>query len=247
MGSRDRALTMSEKVAFRTECKSELEVLIYHVLCEFGLRVSEFVHLHKEWLDPSTGMIKIPSSQLCECSDCKKKPGYKGYWQPKTKAGGRLFPARAVSEDGWNVLNLYFNSHSSIPVGRKKVYKMVKAIGRRAKLPHPTNPHALRATAAMNLASRPNVTSSVLQQIMGWEDIATSNSYIKMGGIEISKAFPESRELIEAAEATKSLAPPKPDEDLPPPPPPEEPKTVKVVRRILRTRNGHEIQNGNSG
>jgi site-specific recombinase XerD len=55
-------------------------------------------------------------------------------------------------------------------------------MAKRAGLTRPIYPHALRATAAYQLAEA-GLSAQALRQLMGWSDLRTAQAYIDAAGV----------------------------------------------------------------
>lgn len=190
----DNALTRPERdklKAFIREKGTPKDLLTYYCLVEWGLRVSEFAHFRESWLERDRGLIRIPTSQECECSECRKVR--KGYWFPKSKAGIRTIPAKKISErlgsDAWDFVTKYFELEGNPPSNRKRIWARIAELGRLAKIEKIVFPHALRATAALSISTISGMTASGLMSIMGWSRLETANRYIQASGVEVERIF----------------------------------------------------------
>lgn len=205
MGSRDNSLTPVEREAFKRECgKREKDIAMYYCLAEYGMRVSEFAHMEDRWLDRERGIITIPQSKYCTCADCRR---HGGVWTPKTEAGARVIPAKGISPEGWNVVETFFGKVKSMAPSRRGLYKRVRFIAKQVGITHPVYPHALRSTSAMDIARRPGVTSTVLQDVFGWAKIETANKYIRASGAESMRAFPVVQNTAPIPAVVKTIPP----------------------------------------
>jgi len=53
--------------------KSSEEDFVFNSLLNSGLRISEFVHLRKTWINFNRNLIKVPEAEKCSCKGCEYK------------------------------------------------------------------------------------------------------------------------------------------------------------------------------
>lgn len=186
--AKEQALSRDGKLSFQHILESELDRVMYYALCEYGLRVSEFAHMRGEWLDHEQGLISIPPSQQCNCRICMQNKDHPGVWEPKTIAGSRVLPAEKLSREGWDHLTSWFDRNKEIGLTRFQVYHRIRHFGKLIGMPK-LHPHSLRATAAISMSTRPEVTTTVLTGLMGWEKLGTAEIYIDASKSDVLKAF----------------------------------------------------------
>jgi len=186
--AKEQALSRDGKLSFQHILESELDRVMYYALCEYGLRVSEFAHMRGEWLDREQGLISIPPSQQCNCRICMQNKEHPGVWEPKTIAGSRVLPAEKLSREGWDHLTSWFDRNKEIGLTRFQVYHRIRHFGKLIGMPK-LHPHSLRATAAISMSTRPEVTTTVLTGLMGWEKLGTAEIYIDASKSDVLKAF----------------------------------------------------------
>lgn len=188
--SEQYALDESQVAALFNEAESFENLLMLKLMAYLGLRVSEIAHLRADWIHE--GEIRIPPSQLCDCSNCK------GEWHAKSKASVRSLPIPNIIAD-----DLYtFLGHS--PTGfnrtRQALWWKVKQIAKRAKsqIKGPSGdtvfPHALRATAATNFATK-GMSAVALCYIMGWAELEMGQHYINIAKAK-SEAHKQMKEIL---------------------------------------------------
>jgi integrase len=175
-----------------------------YVLGRLGLRRSELVHLREDWIDFRQQMISIPSHEPCTlgragdrpCGDCiqaaKQRVEFadgelsladalRWMWAPKTEAGARdVYFGHDTRAQMY--LERYFESdeydryQASGTAVNRRVHKAAELA---PELDSETvYPHALRATAATNMIATRDVDVYQLCQVMGWERLATAETYI---------------------------------------------------------------------
>lgn len=195
--SKHNVLSTDEIQSIKSSIKNNREKLIFYSLIYTGMRVSELIHMKKDWLYIRKGFIHIPESQECPCYECKKELKYRksgnirkpsGVWMPKTEDGSRIIKILPELDE---LLNKYFEEHDSImeiAPNRVSVWRLLKELGKRAEIKHNLFPHAIRATFATILAEE-NIDIYTLKDIMGWKDINVAASYVKFSGIKVAKEF----------------------------------------------------------
>ena len=193
--------------------RTDEERLVFYGLAFTGLRISEFIHLRRSWINFKRNQIKIPEYQPCNCKGCiylrnnlrkklakaeeqnitftnKMTQRYKtmleGNWLPKTTHSVRTI---TIVQQARDVLYPYFDKHKlmleAFPL-RQYINTMLTDIGKRSKVK--LFPHALRGTFATMLALD-NFTTIRLTEIMGWADINTALFYIKLSGAALQEEF----------------------------------------------------------
>lgn len=161
--TKENLLDEDELVAFLKAVNTFNEQLLAYGLGFTGMRVSEFIHMRRDWIDWGRELILIPERQRCGCGErmCRL-PRYNrkgqiikqaGYWMPKTKNSVRAIP---IVPELAPLLKKFFSKHSCIMEmipSRGMAYYMVRDIGIRAGIKHRVFPHAIRGTFATLLAS----------------------------------------------------------------------------------------------
>jgi integrase/recombinase XerD len=190
--SRENVLTEEEIEMLKAACKTEEEKLVVYGLLYTGMRISEYIHLNKQWINTKTDppSIKIPYEMKCNCYECKKAHGKKpaGMWRAKTKHAERVIPILPEVDD---ILYNYFLKHNSImetiPT-RIYAWKIVKEVAKRAKIKHPIFPHCIRATFATIVAKK-GFDAIYLQHVMGWKQLSMAQEYVRLSGSAILDEF----------------------------------------------------------
>jgi len=103
-------------------------------------------------------------------------PELKAYWLPKTKKSARVIPV--FNKRLIKMLKSYFEYHDKFELNRFQIWERVKKVSGKALPDKRLYPHALRATCATNLA-RKGFGAYDLTTFLGWESIATANSYVR--------------------------------------------------------------------
>jgi len=142
------------------------------------MRVSEFIHMRRGWIDWKMQWIRIPKMQKCRCKECERefkimrgkrkgevtKPS--GVWKPKTFESVRSIPIVPEAEQ---ILKKFFAKHKKIMdiiPSMGAAYYRIRRIARRARIEHPVFPHAARGTFA-TLPARKQFNAFELTSTMG--------------------------------------------------------------------------------
>jgi len=167
-------------------CEGDQKPVI-HTLAFTGMRVSELIHMRRDWVDWEAGLIRIPESQPCkEHYDCRReiKKGKKiikqsGLWRVKVHEAARGIPIlpelRPVLED-------FFQQHESmgdVIKRREEVWRMVKNVADKAGIQKHIFPHVLRGSLASLLAGK-DFDALSIQGFMGWKSVKTADEYIRI-------------------------------------------------------------------
>ncbi len=196
--TKENLLTDVEMEQLLVACKGFTDVFLVSMLFYTGMRVSELVHLRREWVDWKLGFINVPREQTCGCVFCERelrnvkgvvtKPS--GVWRPKTPEAVRPIPIVPEIE---GILREFFTKHKEVIAlipSRGAAYYRLRWIAKRANIKHPVFPHAARGTFATLLA-RKGFNAFELMRIMGWKSIKTAEAYIKISGAAVKRAFEE--------------------------------------------------------
>jgi len=194
--TRDYILDESDIKKVRRSLKTFVEGLVVLGLLYTGMRVSEFVHMRKDWISWKTGLIRIPRQQRCDCYECKKvlrnrkgevtKPA--GVWRPKTPESIRPIPILPEIEA---LFRQYFQRSSQImDVVGSRVYAwmVLKRVEQRSGVK--LFPHVLRGTFATLLASK-DFDATEITPLLGWKSFKMADFYIKLSGARVLKAVQE--------------------------------------------------------
>ena len=159
-----------------------------------GLRAGEIAHLHAEWLYWDRMLLRIPQHEPCECGYCRRQAtqetthnddltheeAMEARWHPKRVAYARAIPI-AHSLRLELCLERFTDQYEAFPRSRSAVNRRVTAAAEAADIDGRVYPHALRATAASYHAYQ-GVAPVPLQALMGWNDLATAQKYIRISG-----------------------------------------------------------------
>lgn len=189
----DNILDAKEQEKFLESARSFEGKLLAYGLLYTGMRVSEFIHMKRGWLNWGKknppkyyGAIEIPKEMRCDCYECKDKRN--GYWRVKTKRSARTIP---ILEEPSGYLKSFFDDHSQIMdliPHRQEAWKIIKRLGKRAGFK--VFPHALRGTFATILAAK-DFSADVIQDTLGWAQPETANKYIRLSGEQVLSQFEE--------------------------------------------------------
>lgn len=162
--SRDDSLNRAEfNILWEEAQKGDIkDMVIFCCAGHLGMRASEIAKMEKTWIDLDRKMIQIPRSVA------------------KSNAGQRTIPYSSMNPRVEKVLNRFFKYHDKMGLTRQAVWHRVKNMSDRANLAD-CYPHALRATAAFQLASA-GINAQGLRQIMGWSKLEVAESYIRQAG-----------------------------------------------------------------
>ena len=193
----DNVLTPEEQKDLLEAIESYREEVIVFGLLFTGMRVGEFVHMRKDWIDFKQRIIKIPYEIKCSCKKCsrpqiRKSDGVmtraSGIWRVKTLQSARIIP---MVPEVTPILKKFFKSFNSviemIPSGGSAYYHL-KKVAKRAKIDHPVFPHALRGTFASILADQ-GFTLLEIKETMGWADFKMALKYIRLFGGHMRDTF----------------------------------------------------------
>lgn len=196
--TKENLLTDQELEKITRACRGFRETFVLTVLLYTGMRVSEFIHMKKSWIDKDRGLIRIPKNQPCSCNSCKRELKNKkgeitkpsGLWKPKTVEAIRPIP---IVSEVQPILEKFFSTHKAVMElvpSRGSAYYDVRKIARRTDVKHLVFPHVMRGTFATLLATK-EFNAFEIKTIMGWKSIKTAEEYIKLSGGAVKKAFKE--------------------------------------------------------
>jgi integrase/recombinase XerD len=161
--------------------------LVIHALAFTGMRVSELIHMRKDWVDWEAGLIRIPETQPCDCHyECRREVKRRGkivkrggVWRVKVPEAARGVPIlpelRPVLED-------FFSRHESmgeVVKGREEVWGIVKAVAAKSGIQKRIFPHVFRGSLASLLAGK-DFDALSIQGFMGWKSVKTADEYIRI-------------------------------------------------------------------
>lgn len=178
-GAKTRQNLLSERELRRilNACGNPQERLVIWGLAYSGMRISEFIHLRKDWIDFDDGLITIPPTQPCEKHyECRRNGGL---WKPKTPDSARSFPLLPELKP---ILEEYFADHTEIAElipNRTQAWRIVKRVTNRAGIKKRIFPHVFRGTLASILAGK-DFDTLAIQSFMGWRSVHTADQYVRI-------------------------------------------------------------------
>lgn len=167
-------------------CEGDQKPVI-HTLAFTGMRVSELIHMRKDWVDWEAGLIRIPETQPCDSHyECRREVKRKGriikrggVWRVKVPEAARGVP---VLPELRPVLEEFFSRHESmgeVVKGREEVWGMVKAVAAKSGIQKRIFPHVFRGSLASLLAGK-DFDALSIQGFMGWKSVKTADEYIRI-------------------------------------------------------------------
>jgi len=162
-------------------------------LARTGMRVSEFTHMTRDWLDPRSDppRIRVPAHEPCSCTDCMQKAeqsdelGPDDYWKPKSSSGARVIPV--AHDEAWQLLESFLDDHGEVQVGRGAVWSRVKKVAEDVDLDEPLTPHIFRHTYGTQSVSR-GMDITRLKDVLGHADIGNTQAYVRLSGDVVADA-----------------------------------------------------------
>lgn len=188
--SKEYILTPDEVHRVEATARSPREKLYCRLMARWGLRAGEVAHVCPEWVSYQRGELRIPL--MCRCATCV---AHGSPWRPKNEASARTIPLHIHTET-WEALRVFLTHYSTAgeaQVTRQGVWGLVKRLADRAGVQHRLFPHALRATAATQMADM-GLSAEQLARALGWATARHTQPYIRLAAVGIEKAF-EGKEL----------------------------------------------------
>jgi integrase len=195
-------LTDEEVSRLVTACENGVESLVVKTLLYTGMRISEFVHMRKSWINWKGGFIQIPESQPClshyECRRSRtvidwstgERVKVKNMWRVKVPEAARAIPILPEVEP---VLKKFFRDHNSVSEvvqGRVEAWKIIRSAAKKAGLKKRIFPHVLRGTFASILAGK-DFDGLSIQALLGWKSIKTADEYVRLSPQRLVKMMKE--------------------------------------------------------
>lgn len=181
-------------------CNTAIEKLVIKGLLYTGMRVSEFIHMRRDWIDWDSGFIRIPESQECtDHSECRKertvvdwgtgeKIKIRNTWRPKVQDASRVIP---ILPEVKGIFKGYFKKYrkiSELIPDRVEAWRIVKTVADRAMIKKRIFPHVLRGTFASILAGK-DFDALTIQAILGWKSVKTADEYIRISPQRLMKVI----------------------------------------------------------
>lgn len=167
-----------------------------------GLRAGEIMHISEGWINWERDMLEIPGYDPCQCGYCRQQAelatehnedltiedAIAERWNPKTRHSVRTVPFDFDPEVKAAV-SVFFDRFDEYEHSRASINRRVDRVAEAAGIPTDSiYPHALRATAATNLAYA-GVPAPALQNMMGWSKLSTASKYIRLSGTATADAL----------------------------------------------------------
>lgn len=167
-----------------------------------GMRAGEICHISEEWVNWERDMIEVPAYHPCACGYCRQQAhlatehsedltiedAMAQRWEPKTEHSVRTIPFD-FDEEVEAAVRLFFDEFDEYEHSRASINRRVDRVAEAAGLEtQNVYPHALRATAATNLAYQ-GVPAPALQSMMGWSKLSTATKYIRLSGTATAEAL----------------------------------------------------------
>jgi len=194
-------LLSSEAERLLDSCEFKIEELVVRGLLFTGMRITEFIHMRRDWINWENNVIRIPLTQKCNCYVCRKarfkvnhKTGKKetvkppGIWKVKVEEAARTIPLLPEVKP---MFSRYFKDHDSIMEtvpSQPAAWRVVKRVAQRSGLRKRIFPHVLRGTFASILAGK-GFTALEIQAALGWKSVTTADEYIRISPDRVVKAF----------------------------------------------------------
>ena len=188
-GAKTKRNLLTEKEAKRLvdSCKDFREKLLICGLLYTGMRVNEFIHLKRTWINFDEGYIRVPEEERCRCYVCRRRGGK---WKVKVPEAARTIP---LLPEVYKIFREYFKEHESIMEvisNQPTAWRIVKRVSNRAGLNKRIFPHVLRGTYASILAGK-GFGALDIQSALGWKSIKTADEYIRISPDRLLKRFKE--------------------------------------------------------
>lgn len=180
--AREDVLTPDELARLQNATESTREQAWILLMSKWGLRANEAAHVTPAWISTQNGTLTIPAR--CRCPSCQDGEA----WNPKTNAGARTLPLQAHDPETWAALLAYVQDYAHDPCSRQAVGKAVKRVADRALIEANVYPHALRATAAQQLADA-GLTAHRLCNVLGWKDARSARPYVDASKASVDRAL----------------------------------------------------------
>jgi integrase len=175
-------LTPDELTQLQDAADSTRERAWLLLTSKWGLRASEAAHVNPAWVSTQQGTLTIPSR--CRCPTCQDGDA----WDPKTNAGARTLPLMDHDPETWAAVLAYVQDYGHDPCSRQAVGKAVNRLADRALLEANVYPHALRATAAQQLADA-GLTAHRLCRVLGWKDARSARPCVDASRAQVDRAL----------------------------------------------------------
>lgn len=183
-------------------CNDPIDRFILACAMYLGLDKGAIAHFRDSWVVMHENRIKIPDSQSCSKSCCKKR---RGIWRPKgktTKAGYKTY--RNVDSGDYSIfpwateaIKIFIASYKEFPLSERAINLRLDSMIARAKTSRRITVHGLRSFAASNLSHILKGDISKLCSVMGWEpDSPMAKVYVQQYQLKQAMQEGKNRSLI---------------------------------------------------
>ena len=170
-----KPLTQEEVELCRSVLKNGREKAIFEMYISTGCRLSELVNIKTEDIDFNARELKV-----CGKGDKMRTV----YFSAKAKLAVQAYLAESK-----NKLILFSCDIAPYgPLGDQAIEKIIRAIGRRAKLSEPLYPHKLRHTFATS-ALNSGMDIVVIQQLLGHSNLDTTQIYAQLSQESVRHSY----------------------------------------------------------
>lgn len=161
-----KPLTQEEVEFCRSVLNNRREKAIFEMYISTGCRLSELVNIKTEDIDFNARELKV-----CGKGDKMRTI----YFSARAKLAVQAYLAESKNK------SVLFSCDIAPygPLGDQAIEKIIRAIGRRAKLSEPLYPHKLRHTFATS-ALNSGMDIVVIQQLLGHSNLDTTQIYAKL-------------------------------------------------------------------
>ena len=170
-----KPLTQEEVELCRSVLKNGREKAIFVSFISTGCRLSELVDIITEDIDFNARELKV-----CGKGDKMRSV----YFSAKAKLAVQAYLAESKNK------SILFSCDISPygPLGDQAIEKIIRAIGRRAKLSEPLYPHKLRHTFATS-ALNSGMDIVVIQQLLGHSNLDTTQIYAQLSQESVRHSY----------------------------------------------------------
>jgi len=211
-GRKVRPLNREQIEAFNTaarEIEDDLAALSAQTLLYTGLRVGEFCHLRRAWIEknPPTKipLVHIPSKDRCLAEQNKNdsscdhgQNSSDELWAPKSGASIRSSPI--LRESAADLILDWFYNHRQVPLHHGQVKGHVKRVANEAEIEREILPLDLRNTYGAILASK-GMNQHVIGSAMGLNQRQSAVHLIKFADDEIEAPVDKKWDSVFSSEA----------------------------------------------
>ena len=170
-----KPLTQEEVELCRSVLKNGREKAIFEMYISTGCRLSELVDIKTEDIDFNARELKV-----CGKGDKMRTV----YFSAKAKLAVQAYLAESKNK------SILFSCGIAPygPLGDQAIEKIIRAIGRRAKLSEPLYPHKLRHTFATS-ALNSGMDIVVIQQLLGHSNLDTTQIYAQLSQESVRHSY----------------------------------------------------------